>query len=914
MGDDVRFWTLAALFGLDLLSRQRFIPTVAKVGKEYLARWQPLLRTSSAQPPADNGKTDDWARFVGLAQAMPPACRCLEWTASSPQLGPRGLLMGYLEAVADAVPRESGAPDELSIARPRTAVERWLNALGAEPVLEGDSKDLAAFHKDYKAWSDPVEKPVSATDTFRVCFRLEPPVQHTVADTRATQGTAAQDWSLQFMLQATDDPSLLVPAATVWKELSSTARFVNRRFDNPQERLLAGLGHASRLFQPIDTSLKTARPEDCRLTTQEAYDFVREKALVLKSSGFGVLVPGLEAKLGLRARLGRKSQGTGSSQGLFNWQSIVEYDWQVALGGELLSREEFEALAKLKEPLVQVRGRWIELRPEQIEQALAFFQRQRDSAHLSLTEAISLALGPNGEGGLAVVEVVTEGWIDELMHQLRDGGHREELAEPEGFVGRLRGYQKTGLSWLVSLRRYGLGACLADDMGLGKTIQIIAALLHGRSGVPGDQTGPALLICPTSVVGNWRHELARFAPSLRVLVHHGAARNKDEFATEASAHDVVISTYALLHRDEAELTGVEWSHVILDEAQNIKNAGTRAAQAARKLKAGWRAAMTGTPVENRLADLWSIFQFLNPGYLGSAEEFKKRFARPIERAHDPKATARLKALVSPFVLRRVKTDRSIIQDLPEKSEMKVFCTLTKEQATLYEAVVQDSLRQIEEAEGLQRRGLVLATLTKLKQVCNHPAQFLHDRSDLEGRSGKLARLQEMLEEIFSVGDRALVFSQFAEMGRMIKEHLETRFGHEVLFLFGGTPAAERDRMVARFQSEGRGPSVFILSLKAGGIGLNLTRASHVFHFDRWWNPAVENQATDRAFRIGQSRNVLVHKFICGGTFEEGIDQLIERKTELSDAIVGAGETWITEMSTEELRDLFTLRRDAAGEE
>jgi len=455
-------------------------------------------------------------------------------------------------------------------------------------------------------------------------------------------------------------------------------------------------------------------------------------------------------------------------------------------------------------------------------------------------------------------------------------------------------------------------------MGLGKTIQVIALLLHKRrrqgkaAAGPAGQSGPMLLICPTSVVGNWQHELARFGPSLGVLVHYGASRNKEELAAAATAHDVVISTYALLHRDQAALLAVPWEEVVLDEAQNVKNAATKAAQVVRKLPARWRAALTGTPVENRLSELWSIFQFLNPGLLGPAEEFCKRFANPIERANDAGATQRLKALVAPFILRRVKTDRSIIRDLPEKNEMKVFCPLTREQATLYEAIVRDSLRQIEESEGIQRRGLILATLTKMKQVCDHPALFLHDHSALAGRSGKLARLNEMLEEALAVDDRALIFTQYAEMGRMLKAQLEAQFGQEVLFLHGGTPARDRDRMVGRFQQEHRAPHLFILSIRAGGTGLNLTRANHVFHFDRWWNPAVENQATDRAFRIGQERNVQVHKFVCAGTFEESLDQLIERKVALSQAIVGTSEAWITEMSTAELRELFALRRDAAG--
>jgi SNF2 family DNA or RNA helicase len=464
------------------------------------------------------------------------------------------------------------------------------------------------------------------------------------------------------------------------------------------------------------------------------------------------------------------------------------------------------------------------------------------------------------------------------------------------------------------LRRFGLGACLADDMGLGKTIQLIALLLHQPRDQGSPSPGPTLLVCPTSVVGNWRRELARFAPDLRVLVHHGADRKGDELAAAAGRHDLVISTYALLHRDLAELSGVEWADLVLDEAQNIKNASTSTAQAARRVPARWRAALTGTPVENRLSELWSIFQFLNPGYLGPAEDFRKRFAGPIERAGDAAAAARLKALVAPFILRRLKSDRSIIADLPEKNEMKVFCTLTREQVTLYQAVLGDAMRRIDETEGIGRRGEILGTLTRLKQVCDHPALFLHDRSPLGDRSGKLARLIEMLEEVTTVGDRALVFTQYAEMGRMLEEHLESAFGREVLFLHGGTPIAERDRMVARFQGDERGPQLFVLSLKAGGTGLNLTRANHVFHFDRWWNPAVENQASDRAFRIGQRRDVGVHKFVCAGTFEEALDGLIERKIALSEAIVGAGEAWITELSTEELRDLFALRGDVVAVE
>jgi SNF2 family DNA or RNA helicase len=376
----------------------------------------------------------------------------------------------------------------------------------------------------------------------------------------------------------------------------------------------------------------------------------------------------------------------------------------------------------------------------------------------------------------------------------------------------------------------------------------------------------------------------------------------------------VLSSYGLLHRDLALFEKVPWSVVVLDEAQNIKNPQTKQAQAARSLSADGRIALTGTPVENHVGDLWSIMEFLNPGLLGNQAEFKRSFHIPIQVNHDPEARDRLQRLTGPFILRRLKTDKTVIADLPDKQEMKVFCTLTKEQGSLYEAVVQDSINTLESAEGIKRSGVVLALLSKLKQVCNHPAHFLKDNSTIRGRSGKVARLGEMLEEVIEAGDRALIFTQFAEMGNILRRHLEETFGREVLWLHGQVPKAQRDRMVDRFQSSGGDqPRLFVLSLKAGGTGLNLTAANHVFHFDRWWNPAVENQATDRAFRIGQKQNVQVHKFICVGTLEEKIDEIIETKGQIAGSIVGTGEDWLTKLSTADLKDLLTLRDEALAE-
>jgi SNF2 family DNA or RNA helicase len=907
VGADLRFWSLAARLALELLARQRYAPALLKQDNRYLAVWQPQL-----SDPADE------ARLIRLAEAMPPVCRAVARTGDKGEpLAPRALLENFFSIVIDAFARnyaEFGSRYYSDLSS--TTARAWLDALVEDsPVIEESDANLAAFYEQYRAWAEPVSGAVGG-DTFRLCFRLDPPPSAEEAQDIVVPQIKTPDWALRYFLQANDDPSLLVPAEQVWRERGSTLKFLNRKFDAPQERLLAGLGQASRIFAPIEASLRTARPEACPLNVEQAYTFIRETSLLLQSFGFGVLVPGIGSKLGVRVSLRPKQKQAAQKGGVANlsFESIIAYDWQLALGGEPLSPAEFDKLSALKVPLVQVRGQWVELRSDQIQQTIKFWKKRRGAGELSLQEALRIALSlepASPAAGLPVTEVVAEGWLDDLMQQMTSG-KMSLLPAPNEFHGTLRPYQSVGLSWLTFLRQWGLGACLADDMGLGKTIQVIALLLHERAA--GDGKRPALLICPTSVVGNWQRELARFAPALSVLAYHGAARKQLNLAEQAAQHNVVISSYALLHRDEKHLAEVKWGDVILDEAQNIKNPTTKQAQAARRLDAQWRAALTGTPVENRLAELWSIFQFLNPGYLGSQNDFQERFARPIERASDPTATRRLKALVSPFILRRVKTDPSVISDLPAKNEMKVYCNLTKEQATLYQAVVHDSIKHIEEAEGIERRGIVLATLMKLKQVCNHPAQFLGDGSALPGRSGKLARLTEMLDEVRSVRERALVFTQFAEMGTLLKSYLQEMLNDEVLFLHGGTPAKARDKMVERFQNDPNGPLVFILSIKAGGTGLNLMRANHVFHFDRWWNPAVENQATDRAFRIGQTRNVQVYKYLCTGTFEEKIDDMIERKKALAESIVGTSEAWITELTTAQLRDLFTLRKEAVGDE
>ena len=905
---------------MELLARQRFIPSLERKAEgsdqKLWALWQPVLQDS-----------DDAERVSILIRAMPPVCRAL---MPNP-LSPRDLVESFLQAVMDQTIRqclthsENGSGSRRRRGTKVSTAQKWVTALeGNSKVVEAPKGQLKTLRESVESWTAGLRETGS---TFRTCFRLEPPLEEDKVWAKGLgRHKAAQParWTLRFMLQATDDRSLLVPAEQVWKERGSGMTFLNRRFQQPQERLLGDLGRASRLFPPINESLKLARPEVCNLTTEQAYTFLREAAPLFDESGLGVLVPpwweNRNSALGARLRV--RSNGTGktasSSSGIMGLDSIVKYEWQLSLGGESLTWEEFARLAELKVPLVQVRGQWVEFKPEQAEAAIKMWETDHQQGEMSLGEALRLGLDPEAqtEGGLPVVGVEAEGWIEELSKQLVEVEKLPQLSPPSEFQGELRPYQVRGFSWLAFLKRWGLGACLADDMGLGKTIQFIALLLQDREGrKPRTKRRPALLLCPTSVVGNWQHEVARFGPSLRVLVHHGADRySGEDFVQEATKHDLVISTYSLASRDVEQLGAIDWESVALDEAQNIKNPTAKQTQAIRSLKGDFRVALTGTPVENRLGDLWSISEFLNPGFLGSAADFRRRFAIPIERFQDSQRSAQLKSLVQPFILRRLKTDKSIIQDLPEKLEMKVFCNLTQEQATLYEAVLQDMMRQIEEAEGIERRGLVLATLMKLKQVCNHPAQFLQDDSPPAGRSGKLERLEEMLEEVVATGDRALIFTQFSEMGQMLQARLQAAFNREALFLHGGVTRKVRERLVSRFQEETSGPPFFILSVKAGGVGLNLTAANHVFHFDRWWNPAVENQATDRAFRIGQQKNVQVHKFICSGTMEDRIDELIESKRALAENIVGTGEGWLTELSTNELRDIFTLRREMVSAE
>jgi len=943
---DFRFAARAAEMVVELTTRGRVLPSLELTTDGWRARWRPLI------DGLDRGRIEAllWSLPAAFLAAGAPCggtdLAHLGGEPETPDDALRSLMWGFTDGLARRLASDRPPAGRRRPPRARGCVDAWLAALASpDGIVEADGDELAVLAGKLDAWQATA---TTLAEAVRTCFRIIPPAdgaedltghgddggERPGGRARKRQPDSIDQWRIEFALQAVDDPSLLVSAATVWSD-GPELTALERHVAHPDEHLLRGLGRAARLVPSLGPALAHVAP--CDVTTDAAgiVAFLRDGASVLEEAGFGVTAPpwwrSSRARLALRLRARTATKIAGSA-GTIGLDGLCDIRWEAVLGDDKLGLAELRQLARLKQPLVRLRGQWVELHEEDLAAAISAVGRRGASAqHLSAGEVLRTALGlEQAPGGLPVTAVEADGWLGDLLAGADDRRLRA-ISTPEGFVGELRPYQERGLGWLAFLGDLGLGACLADDMGLGKTAQLLALLVEERTGGAGiparrgasttskrravtASLGPTLVLCPMSLVGNWQREAARFAPKLSVYVHHGPDRlDGKAFTRHARTVDLVLSTYGLAARDQQLLATVPWRRMVVDEAQQIKNSAARTTQSVRAIPADRRIAMTGTPVENRLSELWSIMHFLNPGMLGSEKAFRERFALPIERDGDDEAAARLRRITGPFVLRRLKTDRSIIADLPDKLEMKEFCNLTREQATLYQAVVDDMLARIDAAEGIERRGLVLATMMKLKQVCNHPAHFLADGSSIAGRSGKVSRLVEVLEEAVAEGDRSLVFTQFTQMGDMLERHLRNRLGCDVLWLHGGVPKKARDAMVERFQGAAGAP-VFLLSLKAGGTGLNLTAATNIVHFDRWWNPAVEDQATDRAFRIGQKRNVQVRKFVCGGTLEERIDAMIEEKRALADRIVGSGEGWITELSTEQLREVVALSADAVGED
>jgi SNF2 family DNA or RNA helicase len=654
-------------------------------------------------------------------------------------------------------------------------------------------------------------------------------------------------------------------------------------------------------------------PGAVELDLEEADDFIDIAPAVLDRLGIELIGPEhlVTAPVSVRATATDSSKDDRKAR--FGKEALVE--WEAIIDDTPISEADMARAEAAGATLMRAGHRWVRIDPAGLRRARALVEQQLSTNRsVGAVDLLRLAAGhsPDGE---TPVELVVGGepgavaessddaasadpsWVRSLLDGLPDE-RLEEVHESDAFVGELRHYQRRGLGWMQFLARVGLGGCLADDMGLGKTATTLAHLV--------ERPGPHLVVCPLSVVHNWEAEARRFTPGLTVVVHHGAGRHQEAPALFGLAEaDIVVTTYGLLPRDLAALGDVDWTTVVLDEAQMVKNPSTKAAKAVRQLRAAQKLALTGTPVENRLSELWAILDACNPGLLGSQSKFREQYAGPIERGNDTEAAARLRTLTRPFVLRRTKADRRLLPDLPDKIEQIAYAQLTKEQASLYQRVVDQLLVDAKEMEGMQRRGRVLSALTRLKQICNHPAHALKDGSRLAGRSGKLNRFDELVTDLLDVDERALVFTQFREMGDLLQIHLRERFSMQVPFLHGGVSRGGRDAMVAAFQAGGA-PPLLLVSLKAGGTGLNLTAASQVIHYDRWWNPAVEDQATDRAWRLGQQRTVNVHKLVCQGTVEERIGQVIDEKRAIADAVIGTGEAWLSELSTDDLAELVLL--------
>ena len=912
LADELRWWSHLQRWALSLVARGRWIPQMELSkgeGYPHRARWVPLLNREedrrrledlAASLPLVATCALPWREPMGrrsnrMTRLRPEAMRAANPVACCRPRSGRLRVATLLEDLVDAQLRKDFEPSTDGL---DPLLTLWQDALGSETgVIEiGDEQAerlaSASFH-----WREGIAGDFAAA---RTCLELQTPAE------------GEELWELRFGLQAESDPSLKLPAAAAWASGADKLQLGEVTVEQPGEVLLEGLGRALTVFPPIERGLETATPDTMQLTPAEAFVLVRTAARQLRDAGVGVDLPpslsgGLASRLGLaiKAELPERSSG-------FSLGESLDWNWDLMIGGVTLTLRELERLSGKRSPLVRHKGAWIELRPNDLRNAERFCGANPE---LSLDDALRITAT---EGDLLMRLPVHRFDAGPRLQAVLEQYHQQKapdpLPAPEGFCGQLRPYQERGLGWLAFLNRFDQGACLADDMGLGKTIQLLAFFQHLKA--EQELKRPVLLVAPTSVLTNWRREAEAFTPELAVREHYGPRRPSTPAALRKALKDVdlVLTSYGLLQRDSELLESQDWQGVVIDEAQAIKNPSAKQSQAARDLARPakgnrFRIALTGTPVENRVSELWALMDFLNPKVLGEEDFFRQRYRMPIERYGDMASLRDLKARVGPFILRRLKTDKTIISDLPEKVELSEWVGLSKEQKSLYSKTVEDTLDAIARAPRGQRHGQVLGLLTRLKQICNHPALALSENAVDEsflGRSAKLQRLEEILDEVIEAGDRALLFTQFAEWGHLLKAWMQQRWKAEVPFLYGGTRKSERQAMVDRFQEDPRGPQLFLLSLKAGGVGLNLTRASHVFHIDRWWNPAVENQATDRAYRIGQTNRVMVHKFITSGSVEEKIDRMIREKSRLAEDVIGSGEDWLGSLGGDQLRNLVAL--------
>jgi len=934
VGGSLAFWAAALRLLQSFVIRGAVLPQLNTAHQPWRATWGISLTSASDREALDK-----------LVKAIPPSV--LAFPEDDMWVFTKGMALGALEA--------EELDDDLAMPPSANNLVRafledgadFLVRFAAGTLRQGEDPRLGLIHRlrghkrDRLPWDERImvalSHPMSEFPTvgvtertlgeqidqwsegarvqwIRPSLRLEaPPLPPGKDAIQEADRLSEAGWCLRVGLETQEGD--FIPVSRLWEPGTELVAMEARKV------LLRGLARAVPFFPALEGALSGQKPEDLKLSPTEAWTFLTRGANQLKEAGFLIQTPEEMAEFGgarrLRAkvRLGARNLADGidrspqgeSQEGL---EGSVSADWSLMLGDDQLDLDDFAQMASLRHPLVAWKGKWVALDPETLKQITAVIQASRGAGFESMTRGEALAAALTGTaripGVSEAIEVEVAGDFGSALAELRNLPDKP-ITQPKEFRGQLRPYQLRGLAWLDGLARLGLGGILADDMGLGKTIEVLAMLLHRQAQSP--QFGPpTLLICPTSLLGNWEREIEKFAPGLPFFVHHG--NNREVLPTSFIPHTIVLTTYGVIRREEEIFGARSWGMVVVDEAQAIKNASSAQAKAVRRIRAPFKLALTGTPIENRLSELWSILSFALPGYLGSESTFKDAFATPIEKYRDPDAAQELRQRVGPFILRRLKTDRNIIQDLPEKQEMKVYTQLTKEQALLYQARVEQMDKDLAAATGIERRGRILALLTHLKQICNHPSHFLKEAGPYKGRSGKLERMTEMLEEVVEIGDRALIFTQFKEMGDRLQLHLQDVLGFEPPFLHGGSTREQRDEMVRTFQEDPDSPPIMLLSLKAGGVGLNLTAATHVFHFDRWWNPAVEDQATDRTYRIGQTRNVQVHKLITMGTLEEKIDAILESKRDLADRVVGTGEGWLTELDDDSLRRLVALEPDA----
>ena len=895
-----RVWAAATAAGVGLVARGRLLPTV---GADDTDVWR-----AGPLDPSDLS----WLRE--LAAVFPPAAHALAIPGSRPMRlrSPEALIRDLWDAIADMIARSPAAARttaSAAFAAPEPTrvgdLAEWLAdttdglAAGArlglriETVLVSPvtgEEDITADDHDEDFFADP-ERYHGSVEAYEAEGTEETNGAEGEDDTDGTNGEGGPGPAFQLVLQlrSNADPSLIVDAAALWNQPETV---LSRFGPQAETDLLLALRRGAPVWPPLAEALRQTSPSVIGLDDDALTSLLGPAAEELAGAGIEVLWPSslLDGGLKLRA-VPTPAPGKVTEAG-FGLEALLEFHWQLTLDGALLDADEIAALAEAKRPLIRLRGRWVMLDP-----ALLDRLRRPPRTRMRASEALGAVLAGSAEIDGETVTVIAEGPLADLAAKVAGiASAPTQVEPPPGLTATLRPYQRRGLAWLAGMCEAGLGGCLADDMGLGKTIQVIALHLHRREA----KAGPTLVVCPASLLGTWEREVRRFAPDVAVRRFHRGGRHLEDLA----ADEMVLVTYGVVLRDSVRLAEVGWGLVVADEAQHAKNPLSRTARELRAVPAPARIALTGTPVENRLSELWAILDWTTPGLLGHLEAFTRRVAVPVERYRDAEATTRFAGLIRPFLLRRRKTDPGIAPELPRKTETDLFVPLTAEQVTLYEAMVRETMAAIENSEGIERAGLVFKLLTALKQICNHPAQYLKQAGPLDGRSGKLAAFDELTDIIVASGESMLVFTQYTQMATLLQQHLDARrIGS--LFLHGGVPVPRREEMVDRFQ-RGDVP-VFLLSLKAGGTGLTLTRATPVLHYDRWWTPAVEDQATDRAYRIGQDRPVQVHRLIAEGTLEDRIAALLEKKRELADAVIGSGEGWIAELSDAELAELVSLR-------